>query len=149
MDISLCAEPVTPAREQQPDPEIEILGEAVAPRPRAERPKRRKADELAVAAQPHVVDMGPTTLEDVGIDHELHVLHAGQQVAMPVVDADTRLHTCRTRVAEVRGDGIDGMGIEAPVRVDDNDDHIVRVPDGDLIVIGEVGDGGVQRRALA
>ncbi len=93
--------------------------------------------------------MSPTALEDVRVDHELHVLHTGQQVATTVVDADAGLDAGCTRVAEVRRDDVDGMGIQASVRVDNNDDHVVRVAGGDLIANAEVGDGGVQGSALA
>src|SRR5207248_8970704 len=82
---------VLPAAEQQADPEVEVLGEAVGPRLVAERLERRQADELPVAAEADAPDRLARPLEDLGECPELHVLHPREQVVRRIADVDCQL----------------------------------------------------------
>jgi len=73
---------------------------------------------------PHAdaADPAPASLEDLGEDDELHVLHAGEQGAEAVVDAHPHLNSTDL----LRGEGLahlpDGVGVEPAVGVHDSHD---------------------------
>ena len=140
---------VTPARGQQPHSQVEVISQAAGPRRSAERQQRGQPHELAIAAQADAAEMTPSALEDLGIDDEFHVLHAGEPAAVAVVDADTDLHRADQGVGEVRADRGDGVRVEPPVRVHHDDDHLVGVAVRQPAAADEKADGRVQRLSLA
>src|SRR5690625_4108196 len=93
--------------------------------------------------------MPASALKDTGIEDELDILNAGQEVGVAVIDAHTDLYPTDLWVIEGRSDDVQRMLFKPAVRVDYDDDG------GRLIKIrtqGPVADmlyGGVERLAFA
>src|SRR5207302_3875976 len=75
---------ILPAADQQPDAQLEVLGETVGPGIAAERLKRLQADELPVPSEPDAADTLPGALVDLGEDRELDVLETREQAGISV-----------------------------------------------------------------
>ena len=88
-----------PAPGEQPQAQILILGQAVAPRPRRSAiVEGAEAVELAVAAHARRAPAGSPGLVEVAVDRELDVLHQVSTVA--VVDLHEGLDAADLRVSE-------------------------------------------------
>ncbi len=141
---------VGPALGDQPDAEVEVLGEAVAPRAvPAQGVERGQPHELAVAAHADAADEAARALEHVAVDDELHVLHAGEQPLATVVHTDADLNRARTRVVEVGVHRLHDMRVEAAVGVHHAQDDVIGVAPAEQSRFPEVAHSVVERGAFA
>ena len=79
---------------------------------------------MAVPAHSDASHVAPTALEDLGEDDELHVLHARQERAVPVVDPDADLDGAHVGIGEGDPGLRDRLRVEAAVGVHDADHHV-------------------------
>ena len=140
---------VSPAASLQPYAQVQVFCQMVAPGTLVEGFEGGQAGELAVAAQAGGPEPGAASLEDLGVDDEFHVLHAGQQGGVPVVPADPDLDRPHPGVGEQRRHGGQGIGLDAAVGVQDNQDHPVTAAAAAGQPMLYVPVGGIQRGALA
>ena len=110
----------SPAGLEQPQAEVLVLGEPVAPRSAVvgDRVERGQAVELAVAAHARRAVRRSPRLVEQSVHRELDVLAPGQR-ARAVVDANEHLETADALVGEVRGRVAWRGRVEPAVRVDD------------------------------
>ena len=127
--------------------QVEVLRQRARPRPAPQGVERGQAGELGVPAHADAAQATTPLLEDGGEDDELHVLHAGQQRAEPVVDPHPHLHGADLRRGERPARLGDRVGVQPSVGIDHADDHRARVAAGEALA--DDGEGVVEGLALA
>ena len=147
--LRLGGERVAPAEHGQPQPEVEVLGEALAPRFVAEVHQGGEAGELPVAAEADAPDVLASALGQRREGEELVVLEAGQPAEGAVEDAHLDLHGTDGRIGEARLDRLHDVGAQPAVAVDDAQHDRPRVDPGGEGLIAHHLEGVVEGSTLA